>query len=44
MSAEAHGRTLHFWVPDELAETKRDVQQSVAGAMRVKLKKASVSP
>lgn len=44
MSAEAHGRTLHFWVPDELAETKKAVQQSVAGAMRVKLKKARVSP
>ncbi|MER2566726.1 MAG: hypothetical protein ABTQ32_38740, partial [Myxococcaceae bacterium] len=46
MSAEAHGRTLHFWVPDELAETKKAVQQSVAGAMRGKLKskKARVSP
>ncbi|MBL8940587.1 MAG: hypothetical protein JNM69_38945 [Archangium sp.] len=44
MSAEAHGRTLHFWVPDELAETKRAVQQSVAGAMRVKLKNSPVSP
>lgn len=44
MSADAHGRTLHFWVPDELAETKKAVQQSVAGAMRVKLKKGRVSP
>lgn len=38
MSAEAHGRTLHFWVPDELAALKNDVQQSVVGALRAKLK------